>query len=138
MRYTIGAKLERYDREGYVKPFFYNLPYSPEVDGSSFYKHGISERVIDSKCFGIMFDFFYALSKQDETDIQLDVITSDKKEKHDGYIELEKLYDDYCDYEVHGLNNYKGEHNLEYHGPAIDLRHLYNIPNPKYIYLKKL
>lgn len=137
MEYIIGTKLERYDRDGYVKPFFYDLPYSSRVEENCFGYDGKS--VIDSKCFGIMFSFFYALSEPGETDIQLKIIVSDKKEKYKDYIELKQMHENYCSYEVHNLDNYKGERNISNSiGPVIDITHYYNIPNPKYIYLKKL
>lgn len=138
---TIGVKLERHDREGYVKPFFYNLPYSKSVENDSFsYNRGWEERqVIDSKCLGIMFTFFYALSEPEETDLQLRVIVSDEKEEHEGWIELHKKFENYCEYEVHGLSKYKGEERgSRGQGLSINLQEYYPINNPEYIYLKKL
>lgn len=135
---TIGVKLERYDRDGYVKPYFYNLPYSPVIKYCSFMYHGMLIPVIDSKCFGVMFQLFYEIADAKETDIQLNVILTDVKEEHGGWIELHKKDLIGCEYEVHNLGNYKGERNLENHGPAIDLKKLYNISNPEYIYLKKV
>lgn len=135
---TIGVKLERYDRDRLVKPFFYNLPYSPVIEDYSFPYHGMSNPVIDSKCFGVMFQFFYEIADAKETDIQLNVILTDVKEEHEGWIELHKKDLIGCEYEVYNLDNYKGERNLENHGPAIDLKKLYNISNPEYIYLKKV
>lgn len=135
---TIGVKLERYDRDRFVKPFFYNLPYSPVIEDYSFSYHEMSNLVIDSKCFGVMFQLFYEIADAKETDIQLKVILTDVKEKHEGWIELHKKNLIGCEYEVHNLENYKGERNLENHGPAIDLKKLYNISNPEYIYLKKV
>lgn len=135
---TIGVKLERYDRDRFVKPFFYNLPYSPVIEDYSFSYHEMSNLVIDSKCFGVMFQLFYEIADAKETDIQLNVILTDVKEEHEGWIELHKKDLIGCEYEVYNLDNYKGERNLENHGPAIDLKKLYNISNPEYIYLKKV
>lgn len=135
--YTIGVKLERYDRDNYVKPFFYHLPFSSEIEKSLFPYRG--EEVIDSKSFGIMFTFFYALSEPGETDIQLKVIVSDTKEDYEGWIELHKRFEHYCEYEVRGLSNYSGErHGGNGHGPGINIQNYYPINNPEYIYLKKI
>ena len=69
--YTIGVYLERYDEDGYVKPYFFNLPYSQEIKENSFMGFEISKPLINSKCFGIMFDLFYALSKPNEKIMKL-------------------------------------------------------------------
>lgn len=135
---TIGVKLERHDRDRFVKPFFYNLPYSPVIEDCSFPYHGMSNPVIDSKCFGCIFHLFYEIADAKETDMQLSVILTDVKEEHEGWIELHKKDLIGCEYEVHNLENYKGERNLGSQGPAIDLKKLYNISNPKYIYLRKV
>lgn len=134
----IGVKLERYDRDRYVKPFFYNLPYSSRIVEWSFDYQGISELVLDSKCFGIMFDLFYAISKTNETNLKLKVIITNEEEEHEDWIKLERVYENYAIYKVHNLNNYNGESHGSKEGPAIDLSKLYNISNPRYIYLKKI
>lgn len=134
--YTIGVYLERYDEDGYVKPYFFNLPYSQEIKENSFMGFETSKPLIDSKCFGIMFDFFYALSKSNEKIMKLNIILTDKKEEHKGWIELHKKYKDYAEYEVHNLDNYEGERFNGGYGLGIDLNHLYHIPNPEYIYLR--
>lgn len=134
--YTIGVYLERYDEDDYVKPYFFNLPYSQEIKESSFIIPGISKPLIDSKFFGIMFDFFYALSKPNEKIMKLNIILTNKKEEHKDWIELHKKYKNYGEYEVHNLDNYKGERFNDGYSLGIDLKSLYHIPNPEYIYLK--
>lgn len=134
--YTIGVYLERYDKDGYVKPYFFNLPYSQEIKESSFIGNKIPKFLIDSKCFGIMFDFFYALSKPNEKIMKLNIILTDKKEEHKDWIELHKKYKDYCEYEVHNLDNYEGERFNDGYNLGIDLKYLYHISNPEYIYLR--
>lgn len=136
--YTIEVYLERYDKDGYVKPYFFNLPYSQEIKENSFMKFGISKPLIDSKCFGIMFDFFYALSKPNEKIIKLNIILTNKKEEYKDWIELHKKYKDCVEYEVHNLDNYEGERFNGGYSLGIDLNHLYHIPNPEYIYLKHI
>lgn len=132
INYTIGAILERY--EDYVKPFFYNLPYIAELEKDYFEYKG--KQVIDSKRLGITFCLFYAMTTSEESDIKLEVILTDSKEEHKGWIELYREKEDSWEYKVSGLDSYRGEKNAEYHNPGIDLR-LFGI-EPKYIYLKKI
>jgi hypothetical protein len=136
--YTIGVYLERYDEDGYVKPYFFNLPYSQEIKENSFIGFGISKPLIDSKYFGIMFNFFYALSKPNEKIMKLNIILTNKKEEHKDWIELHKKYKDCVEYEVHNLDNYKGERFIDDCGLGIDLKRFYHISNPEYIYLKHI
>lgn len=96
----------------------------------------IPKPLIDSKCFGIMFYFFYALSKPNEKKMKQNIILANKKEEHKDWIEPHKKYKDYGEYEVHNLDNYEGERFNGGYSLGIDLKRLYHIPNPEYIYLK--
>lgn len=137
--YLIKVYLERYDKDKYVKPFFINLPFSKEIEKCYFEEHWMpGVKLVDSKCFGVMFDFFYALSEPNEKFITLEIVLSDEKiEYHKGWVELERIHEG-GSYEVHGLDNYQGESHIDYYGPAINITRFYSTPNPKYIYLKKI
>lgn len=137
---NVEAYLERYDSDGYVKPYFFNIPYSKEIEKSCFDWHPhTKEKVIDSKGLGTMIEFFYALSKPNEKYIKLNLILTDEKEKHEDWIELEKKRKDYGVYEVHGLDNYDGEACFDDKNTLyLNLEEFYHISNPKYIYLKKI
>lgn len=116
----IGGGTYYRDLHGLRKPFLFHLP-------------GTNGHCLDSKCFGILFNLCNALANEDEDPILLKVIATDKREKHEGWIELHNGR------EIKGLDNYHGE---VAHGsgriPYIDLRMFYNTPNPEYIYLKKI
>lgn len=138
--YTIEVYLDRRKGNNYVKPYFFNLPPSDIVEKDSFEEYWLPNvKFLDSKCLGTMFNFFHVLSEPEEKFIKLSLIFTDKKEKHDGWIELEKKHKNYGIYEVHGLDNYKGESSCkEASTLGINLEGYYDISNPEYIYLKKI
>ena len=108
------------DLHGLRKPFLFHLT-------------GTNGHCIDSKCFGIIFNLCNALAKGDEDPVLLNVIATDKKEIHEGWIEIHNGR------EINGLSNYQGE---TAHGggyiPYINLSMFSTLPNPEYIYLKKI
>lgn len=87
-----------------------------------------------------MLHFFYALSEPNEKFIKLEVIFSNERKKnHKGWIELERKHEKGI-YEVHDLENYDGEPSFidKKCMVEIDISEYYYIPNPEYIYLKKV
>lgn len=141
IKYLINAYLERYDRDKYVKPYFINLPHSKGIEKCYFEEHWLpGAKLVDSKAFGIMLHFFYALSEPNEKLIKLEVVFSNEIVKdHKGWIELERKHERGA-YEVHDLNNYDGEPSFldKKYMMTIDISKYYYIPNPEYIYIKKV
>lgn len=108
-----------YDSCNYRKPFIIAPTPTGEIEP------------IDSKCFGCIFELCNAFAVGNEDNIELNVILSQVKEEHEGWVELINGK------EIHGLGNYHGEsHSLGRPVSYINLRD-YGI-DPKYIYLKKI
>lgn len=110
------------DENGLRKPFFFHLPYSQRLIGN----------YIDFKELGSVYYLCNAIAGLKEDPILLHCITSDHKENLEGYIEMEEKSQGY---DVHNLPNYNGEEGTK---PFLVLQSVYGIPNPKYIYLKKI
>jgi hypothetical protein len=108
-----------YDSYGYRKPFII----APALTGET--------KPVDSKCFGVLFELCNAFAVGNEDNIELNIILSQVKEKHEGWVELINGK------EIHGLGNYHGEsHCINRRVSYINLKD-YGI-DPKYIYLKKI
>lgn len=107
--------------DGLRKPYLFHFP---ATDGN----------LIDSKVFGVMFNFCNALAEGDEDPIVLQVVASDKEENLEGWISLHDIMEG--NYE--SFPKYKGELN---HGGGhpmyCNLEDLYSGYHPKYIYIRK-
>lgn len=110
------------DSRGLRKPYFFHLPHSPEI----------KENYSCFKMLGGIYELCNAIAAGDEDPILLKCIVTDEKEEHENWIEMEEVNDGY---NVHNLPGYMGENGEK---PFLELEYIYSIPNPKYIYLKKI
>lgn len=116
------GKVEYYrDVSGCRKPYLFHLP---STDGN----------LVDSKVFGIMFEFCDALADDEEDPIVLQVVASDKEENLEGWISLHEIMKG----NYTSFPKYKGE--LSHgggHPMYCSLEDLYPGYHPKYIYIRK-